>query len=471
MKAFKAYDIRGVYNKDFTKDDVYKIGFFLPALLNCRTVLIGRDVRASSEEIFTYLCRGINDAGKDVVSLGLTTTPMVYYATAKYGYDASVQITASHNPPEYNGLKISRTGALPVGGDSGLKDLERMVEHDKLTPVDASERGSISEFDAVPDYLAFMNAYLPDVSDLNLSVDCSNGMAVLLIKKLLGDSPHYLYDTLDGTFPNHEPNPLVEENVADLKRAVLENRSDLGVIFDGDADRVMFVDEKGRFIQPDIITAVLGKSILEGHFSENQSGDAFGTGKADAEASAQRPIVLQDIRTSKSTAEYLESLGASVYTWKVGHAYAKLKMRELNAVFGGELAGHYYFRDFYNCDSGILASLMVIKAAAELKKEGRTFSSLIDSIVSYAGSGETNFHIEQKSEAMEALKDHFLSSDKEKPEKFMDFDGYRIEFSDWWFNVRPSNTEPYLRLVVEAKTKTLLKEKFDEITAVIRKFN
>jgi len=450
MKAFKAYDIRGIYNQDFTKDDVYAIGFFIPKLLQADKVLVGRDVRSSSEEIFTALCSGITDAGADAVSLGLTTTPMVYYATAKYGYDASVQITASHNPKEYNGMKISRTGALPVGGDSGLKELEQMVLRETVQPVPSEKRGTVREFDAKSDYISFMKQYLPDISSLKVTVDCSNGMANVLIKELLGDSPRYLYDTLDGTFPNHEPNPLEEENVADLKKAVLENGSDIGVIFDGDADRVMFVDENGRFIQPDLITAVIGTSLLR-----KNTGDG-------------KPAVLQDIRTSRSVTEYLEKLGAEVHTWKVGHAFAKMKMREINAVFGGELAGHYYFRDFYNCDSGILASLLVLDAAAQLKEQGRTFSGLIDSIITYAGSGEINFRIERKDEAIEALKVHF--TEQEAPEKLLDIDGYRIEYRDWWFNVRPSNTEPYLRLVTEAKTPEMLQEKLEEIRGVLKQF-
>ncbi len=445
MNAFKAYDIRGVYNKDFNKDDVYRVGYFIPKLLGAKTVLVGRDVRISSEEVFSYLCKGINDAGANVDSIGLATTPMVYFATARLGYDASVQITASHNPKEYNGLKISKALALPVGADSGLKELERMVNEDTITVTE--KKGIVKEIDIKQLYLDFFKPFTPDVSGLDLSIDNSNGMVNLLIKDILGDQPHYLFDVLDGTFPNHEPNPLIEKNVQDLKDAVKANKSDLGIIFDGDADRVMFVDENGRFIPPDIITAVIGSTFLKG----------------------EKEYILQDIRTSRSTTEYLERLGAQVYTWKVGHAYAKAKMRELSAVFGGELAGHYYFKDFYNCDSGILACLGVLKVAASLKRDGKTVSSLIDEIICYANSGETNFRISQKSKAMEALKDEYTKN--HTPIKVLDFDGYRIEFKDWWFNVRPSNTEPYLRLVVEAKTQSLLDEKFNKLKGIIERFN
>ncbi len=444
MKAFKAYDIRGVYNRDFNKDDVYRVGFFLPGLLGAKTILVGRDVRESSEEVFESLCRGITDAGADVHSIGLSTTPMVYFATAYLGYEGSVMITASHNPKQYNGLKISRAKALPVGAETGLKELEKMVIEDEV--VLAEEKGTLTSIDVKHQYLEFLKGYAPDTSDLDLSVDCSNGMANLLIKDLIGEEPHYLYDTLDGTFPNHEPNPLEEENVEDLKAAVIANKSDLGIIFDGDADRVMFVDERGRYIQPDIITGVIAS-----HFLKSEKG-----------------YILIDIRTSRSVSEYLERLGADVFTWKVGHSNAKAKMKELPAIFGGELAGHYYFRDFYNCDSGLLACLIVLQVAVALKKEGRQISDLIDDMVVYANSSELNFKIEDKEGAMAALKERYTT--KETPTKVLDFDGYRIEFEDWWFNVRPSNTEPYLRLVVEARSDEMLEEKLAELKVILSTF-
>lgn len=445
MGAFKAYDIRGIYNKDFNKETVYKIGYFLPKLLKSKVVLVGRDVRTSSEEIFESLCNGITDSGADVYDIGLATTPMVYFSTVHFNVDASVQITASHNPAIYNGLKISRAKAVPVGSDSGLKELEMMVNNDLV--VVSEQKGSIQKKDAKEPYLAFLKQYIPDTSGLNLSIDCSHGMANLLVKDLLGSDHHYLYDHFDGTFPAHEPNPLEIENCEDLQNAVLQNKSDIGVIYDGDADRVMFLDENGRFLQPDYITAVLGYYYLR----------------------KEKGNVLVDIRTSRSTTEYLTNLGATVHVWKVGHAFAKNKLRELGAIFGGELAGHYYFRDFYNCDSGFLASLLVLQVVAELKKQGRTIGEFIDTVIVYANSGEMNFKLEQKDEAMQALFDRYVTNDK--PEKVMDFDGYRIEFSSWWFNVRKSNTEPYLRLVVEAKTKEELQERTKELSTIIKQFN
>lgn len=444
MGAFKAYDIRGIYNKDFDKNTVYKIGFFLPQLLQSNHVIVGRDVRVSTDEIFAALCEGITDNGADVWDIGLATTPMVYFATVHLNGDASVQITASHNPAEYNGLKISKTGALPVGENSGLKDLEKLVNTQEVTIT--KTKGKVIETPVKEDYLSYLKGYLPNLDSLNISFDLSHGMANLFAKDLFGTQHYYLYDHFDGTFPAHEPNPLEVENCEDLMEAVIKNHSDIGIIFDGDADRVMFIDENGRFIQPDYVTAVLGKYYLE----------------------KEKGNVLVDIRTSRSTSEYLEKLGAHVTTWKVGHAFAKTKLREIKGIFGGELAGHYYFRDFNNCDSGMVAALVVLQVMVQLKKEGTTFSSLIDSIISYANSGEKNFKLEQKDDAMKSLYETYGKRDDVKA--LYDFDGYRIEFDSWWFNVRKSNTEPYLRLVVEAKSEQELKDKFGELSSIITSF-
>lgn len=445
MGAFKAYDIRGIYNVDFNKDTVYKIGYFLPKLLKSTAVLVGRDVRTSSDEIFEALSEGIMDSGADVWDIGLATTPMVYFSTVHFKADASVQITASHNPAEYNGLKISRTNAVPVGSDSGLKELEAMVLNDEI--IVAEKKGTIITKEAKTPYIEFLKAFTPDTSDLNLSIDLSHGMANLVVKDLLGTKHHYLYDHFDGTFPAHEPNPLEVENTYDLRDAVIAHKSDIGIIYDGDADRVMFLDENGRFLQPDYITSLLGLYYLE----------------------KEKGRVLVDIRTSRSTVEYLRNLGAEVHVWKVGHAFAKNKLRELGAIFGGELAGHYYFREFFNCDSGILASLLVLHAVKTLKAQGITIGSFIDSIVTWANSGEVNFTLNEKDEAMAALYERYVTNDE--PSVVLDFDGYRVEFTDWWFNVRKSNTEPYLRLVVEAKSQELLDEKLAELGGIITRFS
>ncbi|MGC9374022.1 MAG: phosphomannomutase/phosphoglucomutase [Bacteroidales bacterium] len=444
MKAFKAYDIRGIYNEDFNKDDVYKIGFFLPELLQADNVLVGRDVRNSSDEIFEYLAQGIIDSGANVYNIGISTTPMVYYITAKHKFAASVQITASHNPSEYNGMKISKFNALPVGYDSGLKQLEEMIQTREVSV--AHKKGKIVDYKVKDEYVQFLKTYVQDYSNVKIAVDCSNGMAGFLIKKVLGKNPIYLYDELDGTFPNHEPNPLIEENVADLKKTVLQEKCDIGIIFDGDADRVMFVDEKGNFISPDLIIGLMGHYFLE----------------------KEKGKVLEDIRTSKAVKEYVEELGGEMHTWRVGRAYAALKLREIKGIYGGELAGHYYFRDFFYSDSGIMAALIVLNILSRFKKEGKTMAALIGKIKKYESSGELNFKIEQKAEAMEALKDYFVA--EEEPMEILDFDGYRLEFKDWWFNVRPSNTEPYLRVLAEANNKKTLKEKVSDIKTIMKKF-
>ena len=447
MKAFHAYDIRGIYNKEFTKEDVYKIGFFLPELLKTKKVLVGRDARISSPEIFESLCKGITDCGADVYNAGLTTTPMIYWSTAKYDFHASVMITASHNSKEYNGLKVSRKEALPVRYDNGLNEIEAKILGNESINMN-KVKGKIFEYDVKTDYIEFLNQFVSDTSNLKIAMDCSNGMAGLLIKNFLKDHPEYINLELDGTFPNHEPNPLVMKNVRQLQDLVIKEKCDVGVIFDGDADRVMFVDEEGVFISPDLMIGVLAHYFLE---ERGLKGN-----------------VLQDIRTSKSVTEYIEKFGSNVHIWKVGRAFAAQKLKEINGIYGGEFAGHYYFRDFYFSDSGIMACLLILNILCKFKKQGIKVSELINQITKYASSGEINFTIEKKDEAMEAVKEFFTKNNK--VDAFYDFDGYRIEFKDWWFNIRPSNTEPYLRLLVEAIDKDLLNNKLQTITSIIKKF-
>ncbi|MDP3446331.1 MAG: phosphomannomutase/phosphoglucomutase, partial [Ignavibacteria bacterium] len=287
MKAFKAYDIRGVWNKDFNAQDVYKIGFFLPQILNTKHILVGRDCRLSSNEVFDALAKGINDAGADVSDAGLTTTPMIYWATGKFDFGGSVMITASHNPKDHNGLKVSAADVVPVGYDTGLGALEKLVETAEVKP--ESKKGSINQIEIIEPYLAFLKQYNADFSALRFGVDCSNGMASLLIKQLLGSQPYYINDTADGSFPGHEPNPLEPENQEQMKELVINRQCDFGIIFDGDADRVMFIDENGSFVSPDLIIALLG------HYFFEQKG--------------QKGRVLQDIRSSRAVGEYLAQFG------------------------------------------------------------------------------------------------------------------------------------------------------------------
>ncbi len=436
MGAFHAYDIRGVYGVDFDKETAYKVGYFLPELLKADKVLVGRDCRVSSDEIHQALLKGITDAGADVYDIGLATTPMVYYGTAAYGFRASVQITASHNPAEYNGMKVSRENALPVGYDTGLNQIQQWIEEGRQTP-EAAVKGSVYTKDIHQDYLNFLLKYKGDYSALKIAMDLSNGMANLYAREIFADQPAYIFDEIDGRFPNHEPNPLIPANVAALKAKVLETGADVGVIYDGDADRVMFVDNNARFVSPDLMIALLGHYFLE------QRGE--------------KGIVIQDIRSSKAVGEYLAPLGGEMYTWKVGRANAALKLREIDGVYGGELAGHYYFRDFFYSDSGLLASILILNVVAKLKAQGITLAQAIAKIEKYENSGEINFRVEDKAGAMDAVCAQITAL--ETPTAKMDFDGFRLEFPDWWFNIRPSTTEPYLRFLSVATSQALLQEK------------
>ncbi len=444
MGAFHAYDIRGVYGVDFDRDTAYKVGYFIPGLLSTDKVLVGRDCRTSSLEIHDALLEGITDAGADVYDIGPATTPMVYFGTANYGFRASVQITASHNPAKYNGMKVSRENAIAVGYDAGLNKIEKWINVGRPCPK-AVRKGAVHEKNIHDDYLAFLLKYKGDIGNLNIAMDLSNGMANLLAKEIFADRPHYILDTVDGTFPVHEPNPLVPANVEALRQEVLRVKADIGVIYDGDADRVMFTDENARFISPDLMIAVLGHYFLEER--------------------GEKGIVLQDIRSSKAVGEYLAPMGGKMETWKVGRAFASVKLREIDGVYGGELAGHYYFRDFFYSDSGLLASILILNVVSKMKERGISLSELISRIERYRNSGEINFRLEDKQGAMDAVRDHFLSL--ETPTATMDFDGYRVEFPEWWFNIRPSNTEPYLRFICEATSEELLREKIAEVRHIL----
>ena len=428
--AFHAYDIRGVWGVDFDAGVVYRVGRCLPGLLGAARVLVGRDARTSSPEIFDALVRGLTEAGADVDDMGLCTTPMTYFFTGERGYEAAVMITASHNPKEYNGLKISRKGALPVGADSGLPELGRRIEGELPPP--APKPGSVRRLDLAEDYLAFHRRWASDLSGLNIVVDCSNGMAGLLARRLFGEGEgiSYLNETPDGSFPNHPPNPLLPEATAQLSAEVVRRGADLGVIFDGDADRVAFVDGTGAFVRPDVMTAVLAERFLA-----REPGAA----------------VLCDIRTSRGVTERVAALGGVPHLWKVGHAFAKVKLRELRAPCGGELCAE-----------------IVLARAAAAKKEGRSFADLVREIDVYANSGECNYTVPDKDGALAAVRAWVATLPP--PDRALDFDGVRFDWPDWWFNVRKSNTEPYLRLIAEARTPELLAARKAEIEAVVRPF-
>jgi phosphomannomutase len=448
MGIFKSYDIRGIYNREWDKDLAYRIGFFLPGLLETKRILVGRDARESSGEIFEALSRGMRDTGCNVTDIGLCSTPSVYFATAHFDFGGSVMITASHNPPEYNGLKISRAQAIPVGYDTGLNRLEQMVRGE-ISPVSAP--GTLDTLDIRQAYLEHLEPYIEAVLEIKAVIDCSDGMASVFIHDVMRNLQGEIitmYDQPDGSFPHHPPNPLIEANLADVKKRTLAEKADLGICFDGDGDRVMFVDEAGRFISPDLIIALLGL-----HFFRQSGEDHSGE------------VVTYDVRTSRSVVEYVEALGGKPVICKVGHSHAKKLLRDRNGIYGGELAGHYYFRDNYFCDSGMISALLVL---AILSRERRSFSELIGEIVKYHYSGEINFKTEAKDHIIDAL----LCEYGDRPGATLtDIDGIRLDFPDWWFNLRKSNTEPYLRLVVEASSAQALTERIAELKSRFRKLD
>ena len=431
MSFFKANDMRGEFGVDFDLDTVWRVGRWLPVVLGVRRVLVGRDIRLTSVAMRDALCKGLVESGCEVDDMGLATTPMVYFFTAQMGYEASVQITASHNPKGHNGMKVSRAGAVPVGYDAGLKGLEEKVLSGELPPPVAG--GGVREVVYRDAFVSWLRERKGDLSGLRFAVDCSNGMAGLLIRDVLGEGPLYLNEDLDGNFPCHEPNPLEVKNCAQLMAAVTAGKLDAGVIFDGDADRVMFVDETGAFVQPDYLIPVIARRFLR-----REPG----------------ATIIHDIRTSRGAIEALRRDGAVTKIDKVGHAFIKATLRELKAPFGGEFAGHYYFRDFFCCDSGELAALMVLETLAEAKRSGVTFSKMLAPIRCYANTGEQNFTVTDKDAAIAAVLAALEPFGA--PKAWHDFDGVRAEYDDWWMSVRKSNTEPYLRLITEANDEALL---------------
>jgi phosphomannomutase len=446
MSIFKSYDIRGIYGKEWNKQDAYRIGSCLAGLLEAENILVGRDARESSEEIFSSLSGGIRAAGCAVTDIGLCDTPAVYFATARYDFDGSVMITASHNPAEYNGLKISRRQAVPVGYETGLAELERRVR-EPITP--AAQRGKQGSLDIRHDYLEHLRPFGAGISGVKAVIDCSDGMASVYIHDLvrgLDAEVITMYDTPDGTFPHHPPNPLEEKNLQDLKQRTLEEKADIGLCFDGDGDRVMFVDEQGRFVSPDLIIALLGLYF----FSSPRNKQGLGSGK-----------VSYDVRSSRSVVDFIRSLGGKPIICRVGHSHAKKLLRDEDAIFGGELAGHYYFRDNYFCDSALIAALIVL---AILSREKIPFSELVARITAYHFSGEINFRVSDKDKIIAAV----LAEYRMLPgAELTDIDGIRLDYPDWWFNLRKSNTEPYLRLVLEAETKEELAKRTADLIARI----
>ncbi|MEZ5740573.1 MAG: hypothetical protein R3E68_14710 [Burkholderiaceae bacterium] len=347
MGIFHAYDIRGIFGEQLHAEAVYRIGFFLPRLLAADAVLVGRDCRESSPILFEALAEGIQDAGARVDDIGLATTPLVYFLTARHGYRASVCITASHNPAAYNGLKISTLDSRPVGRESGLATSR------PGWPTNQSclcRRGARRSLDGAHEYLAFVRGFGARFDELRVGVDTGNGMGGLFARALVGENGVFLSERLDSSFPDHGPDPMRAGALDALRAQVLTRRLDVGVAFDGDADRAVFLDEQGQVVPADLVLAILARFYLR----RGRSGFA----------------IVQDIRTSRSVAEDLEPRGVTVHTWKVGRAYGASRLRELDALIGGELAGHYYFKDFSFSDSAMLAMLMVLDVLAAEKANG-----------------------------------------------------------------------------------------------------
>ena len=445
MGIFKANDIRGKYPVELDQNTIYSIGFYLPVVLKTNTILIGRDARTSSNDIFNILSNGITDSGAEVVDIGFCDTPAVYFTTAYYGFDGSVMITASHNPPEYNGLKISGSMSVPVGPETGLKELENLLGS-KTFP--ALVKGKIRNLDISQDYKKHIHKFINDLSGIKVVMDCGNGAASAYINKIFKNtSLNYtaIFDNPDGTFPNHGSNPLEKDSWISIKEEISKQNADIGIVFDGDADRAVFFDEKGEFISPDIITALIGH-----YYYDNKTKDDKSSGK-----------MFYDIRSSKSVSEYVKRLGGESSPCTTGHANIKKILKESNGTYAGELSGHYYFRENYFCDSGFIAAAVVLGI---IKKLQVPVSEISGKINPYSFSGEINFEVKDQDLVLNKIAEYFPKG------KVNRLDGVRIDFNSWWFILRPSGAEPLLRLVVEAENNEIMKEKIKELKVIIESF-
>ena len=458
MGFFKAYDMRGTFGVDFDLNTVYKVGLALPKVVKGKRWLVGRDCRATSDAVHDALVKGLSESGAEVSDLGHCTTPMVYYFTAADGFDGSVMITASHNPPTDNGLKVSKATALPVGYANGLNEVERLVGEMQSTA--GGRRPSVKDLpDALSRYIAWQKGRVSTaaLSGLKFAVDCSNGMSSLFVREMFPDAV-LLNDTPDGTFPAHSPNPLKAEAREQIAKIVREKGLDCGVIFDGDADRAMFVDERGEFVQPDYLIPIVARATMG---SEELRVKSEELGKAK---------IIHDVRTSRGAIETLREEGFEPVMVPVGHAFAKPILREIGALCGGELAGHYYFSEFFGCDSGLLAATRILSEIAKARQAGKTFSEMMKPIVSrYANSGEINFKVDNKEAAIERVLAVAKSLGEETGRS--EIDGYRLEYRDGWISVRKSNTEPYLRLLVECRTKEMLDNWVGRLSGAIAPHN
>ena len=439
---FKAYDIRGTYPDQLNEETAYAIGRAAVEVLQIQTVAVGRDARESSPSLFAELARGIMEAGANVIDIGLLSTPMVYYAAWNIvEADAVISVTASHNPPQYNGFKFALRGAVPVGENSGLNEIRDRAIAGSFA--DAATLGTLSTRDIKPGYIDFIAGFA-SLGDRKLKVviDTANAMGILELPifRRFADNLDitYLFDDLEHPFSAHEANPLNLSTLAELQAKVRETGADLGISFDGDADRIGFVDERGEIIPMDLVTGLLAQTVLKNH---------------------PGATILYDLRSSRSVKEVIEENGGVAIESKVGHSNIKKQMRETGGIFAGELSGHYYFKETSYAESGSLAALMLLNLIAA---GNQPISVHVAHLRRYAHSDEINSEVHAKDAILDILRKRYADGQQHE------LDGLKVDYPDWWFNVRASNTEPVLRLNLEATTPEIMLAKQTELLAIIR---
>ncbi len=445
INCFKAYDIRGKVPSELNGELAYKIGVTYSKFINAEKIVVGHDIRKSSQAISDSLIRGLNDAGVNVIDIGLCGTEMIYFATPYFDADGGIMITASHNPPEYNGMKFVRKGSVPVGYDSGLSEVEKMILADDVDPWGPHDPGKIEHHDIMKHFMHHLKKFYDahNIKPFNVVVNAGNGCAGLSLDAIENDLPIKMikiFNNPDPEFPNGVPNPLLVENRNSTINAIKKNNADLGVAWDGDYDRCFFFDEKGNFIEGYYIVGLLAKSILKKHPGEN---------------------IVHDPRLVWNTLEVVNNAGGKAIESVSGHAFIKQKMREVNAVYGGEMSAHHYFRENSYSDSGMIPFLLILQLMSE---ENKKLSELVEEMISkYPCSGEINSTTQNPANKIKEVESKY------KDGKHDHIDGLSVEYPDWRFNLRMSNTEPILRLNVESKGDIkLMEEKTEELLKVIR---
>ncbi len=436
---FKAYDIRGIYGQDLTEEIAYKIGRAFVTFTGCKKVVVARDIRPHSEPLFEALAKGITEQGADVVDLGHGSTPMSYFANGMLGADGSVMITASHNTAEWNGFKLCRAQAVPISGATGIPDIEKIVTEEAFA-AKATQPGKVTRYDILPAYIRHVAQFAHVKRPVHVAIDFANGMGIWEVKTLAGlITWDGLFEEPDGRFPNHEANPLHTATLKDLQAKVRGGQYAFGVAFDGDADRAGFIDEKGDIIPMDLITALVAQDVL----------------------ATRKGVIFYDLRSSWVVKEVIEAAGGTPMMSRVGHAFIKQQMRENDALFAGELSGHYYFKDNFTAESSAMA---ILSLANIVSKSDKPLSELIAPLRKYVASGEINTHVSRDPKViLSEIKANYADG------RMFELDGVSVEYADWWFNVRCSNTEPLVRLNLEAKTQAVMETKRDELLAIIRK--